>query len=86
MPVFKNKRKFVFVFLVLTYGCLILNFLSLSPNKFYSSRVWIMTSVSFVSYIEALMKIITHNQFSLELLNVNFKLYFNYNTYILYTV
>ena len=45
-----------------------------------------MTSVSFVSYIEALMKIITHNQFSLELLNVNFKLYFNCNTYILYTV
>ena len=86
MPLFKNKRKFVFVFLVLAYGCLILNFLSLSPNKFYSPRVWIMTSVSFVSYIVALMKIIIHNQSSLELLNVNFKLYFNYNTYILYTV
>ena len=43
-----------------------------------------MTSVSFVSYIVALMKIIIHNQSSLELLNVNFKLYFNHNTYILY--
>ena len=86
MPLFKNKRDFVFVLLVLTYGYLILNFLSLSPNKFYSSRVWIMTSVSFVSYIVALMKIIIHKQSSLELLNVNFKVHSNYNTYILYTV
>ena len=86
MPVLNNKRKFVFVFLVWTYGCLILNFLSLSPNKFYSPRVWIMTSVSFVSYIVALMKIMIHSQSSLELLNVNFKLYFNHNTYILYNI
>ena len=45
-----------------------------------------MTSVSFVSYIVALMKIMIHNQSSLELLNVNFKLYFNHNTYILYNI
>lgn len=45
-----------------------------------------MTSVSFVSYIVTLMKIMIHNQSSLELLNVNFKLYFNQNTYILYNI
>ena len=45
-----------------------------------------MTSVSIVSYIVALMKIMIHNQSSLELLNVNFKLYFNHNTYILYNI
>lgn len=45
-----------------------------------------MTSVSIVSYIVALMKIMIHNQSSLELLNVNFKLYINHNTYILYNI